>query len=105
MPQQHNGWNQPRSCATFAKLSKNESTNAILKILSSGGIVLEDNEYKDGYSEQEEAARLNARMGPFFTRALMKELLSLTDREVDRLIATQYLLAVITEDEIELFPA
>lgn len=67
--------------------------------------MLEDNEHKDGCSEQEEEARFNARMGPFFTRALMKELLSLTDSEVDRLIAAQCLLAVITEDEVELFPA
>src|SRR5690625_4113414 len=44
-------------------------------------------------------------MGPFFTRVLMKELLSLADNEVDRMIATHCLLAVITEDEVELFPA
>src|SRR5690625_7292470 len=54
--------------------------------------------------EQGENERLNARFGPFFTRARVKQLLNITDVELDRLVTTYHLLAPVTADGIQVFP-
>jgi|SRR5690625_207965 len=54
--------------------------------------------------EQGENERLNARFGPFFTRARVKQLLNITDVELDRLVTTHHLLAPVTADGIQVFP-
>src|SRR5690625_4864220 len=54
--------------------------------------------------EQDENERLNARFGPFFTRARVKQLLNITDAELDRLVTAHHLLAPVTADGVQVFP-
>src|SRR5690625_4704642 len=54
--------------------------------------------------ELDETERLNARFGPFFTRARVKQHLNITDAEIDRLVTTHHLLAPVTADGIQVFP-
>src|SRR5690625_580828 len=54
--------------------------------------------------EQDENQRLNARFGPFFTRVRVKQLLNITDVELDRLVTAHHLLAPVTADGIQVFP-
>src|SRR5690625_3667201 len=84
---------------------KTRQLDAILKPRRAEAQYLRNDGQPISDAELAETARLNTRTGPFFTRARIKELLSLTDNEVDELIANHNLLAVTTEDEVELFPA
>lgn len=54
--------------------------------------------------EHDENQRLNARFGPFFTRARVKQLLNIPDAEIDRLVTTHHLLAPVTADGVQVFP-
>jgi len=54
--------------------------------------------------EHDETERLNARFGPFFTRARVKQLLNITDVELDRLVTAHRLLAPVTAEGIQVFP-
>src|SRR5690625_1824845 len=54
--------------------------------------------------EHDENERLNARFGPFFTRARVKRLLNITDAALDELITAHHLLAPVTADGVQVFP-
>src|SRR5690625_2460301 len=54
--------------------------------------------------EHDENERLNARFGPFFTRARVKQILNITDAALDELITAYHLLAPVTADGVQVFP-
>src|SRR5690625_522526 len=54
--------------------------------------------------EHDETERLNARFGPFFTRARVKQLLHIPDAELDRHVTAHRLLAPVTADGVQVFP-
>src|SRR5690625_3575359 len=54
--------------------------------------------------ELDENERLNARFGPFFTRARVKQRLNITDAALEELVSAYHLLAPVTADGIQVFP-
>src|SRR5690625_3245394 len=54
--------------------------------------------------EQDENERLNARFGPFVTRARVKQRLNITDAALDELVSAHHLLAPVTADGVQVFP-
>src|SRR5690625_4512360 len=65
---------------------------------------LRDEYHMSSNDHQGDSVRLNARFGPFCTRARVKQLLNITDVELDRLVTTHHLLAPVTADGIQVFP-
>src|SRR5690625_1699289 len=58
-----------------------------------------------GDDEQDENERLHACFGQFFTRARVKQRLNITDAALEELVSAYHLLAPVTDDGIQVFPA